>query len=266
MPEVSNKAVRPVSSGKKDTGNKPKLNGTKQKIQTAEPKGKELEKGTTSGWQKPRILSKDKNKNLNSKDKTNETEPTQADYKQNSQPPSIELKPKTTVTEQNQNGKIPGISKTSVAATKIESTKELNEEPRKEPKKVTKKDSEKKVLLPKQLSVENGNQPETTIDVSGHSTQAPNPLEKQRTFVTNNDSWIMSNIPYLPLGLAVVYLILNIVIPGLGLYHIISDFQFLELIQLSLCFKLRLMEMFPVYNIQFTINKKGFQFEYISFL
>ncbi|KAK3093966.1 hypothetical protein FSP39_022352 [Pinctada imbricata] len=40
--------------------------------------------------------------------------------------------------------------------------------------------------------------------------------EKGMSVISNNDSWIQSAIPYLPLGLSVLFLIMNIIIPGSG--------------------------------------------------
>lgn len=204
MPEVSNKAVRPVSSGKKDADKK--LLKTKQKILDGKDKGKTSEKGTVSALKKSKIPTKEISTEATTKEETGKTlSETTAEQHSST---SIELKPKPTIAEQNQNGKIPSSEKDNT---------DTKDEPQKEPKRVSKKDSEKKVLLPKQLSVENPSERDTT-EVAVHSSHVSVPIEKQRTFVINNDSWIMSNIPYLPLGLAVVFLILNIIIPGLGLY------------------------------------------------
>ncbi|ESO83569.1 hypothetical protein LOTGIDRAFT_133311 [Lottia gigantea] len=40
--------------------------------------------------------------------------------------------------------------------------------------------------------------------------------EKPKSPLTNTDSWIRSAIPHLPLGVAVLCLLLNIIIPGSG--------------------------------------------------
>ncbi|XP_046364271.2 triadin-like [Haliotis rufescens] len=40
--------------------------------------------------------------------------------------------------------------------------------------------------------------------------------EKQKSVVANNDSWIRSAIPFMPLSLAILCLLLNIVVPGTG--------------------------------------------------
>ena len=62
-----------------------------------------------------------------------------------------------------------------------------------------------------------------TLQVVGDSAPAVNAhrylaAEEKGTnsVVTNNDSWIQSAIPYLPLGLSVVCLIMNIIIPWIG--------------------------------------------------
>ena len=62
---------------------------------------------------------------------------------------------------------------------------------------------------------------ETTDPTVQYSSNAKDTdEEKTKSLVSNSDSWIQSAIPYLPLGLSVICLLMNIIIPGSGIYFL----------------------------------------------
>lgn len=56
---------------------------------------------------------------------------------------------------------------------------------------------------------------EPAVQYANHSKDPED--EKTKSVVSNSDSWIQSAIPYLPLGLSVICLLMNIIIPGSGI-------------------------------------------------
>lgn len=56
---------------------------------------------------------------------------------------------------------------------------------------------------------------EPAVQYANHSKDPED--EKTKSVVSNSDSWIQSAIPYLPLGLSAICLLMNIIIPGSGI-------------------------------------------------
>lgn len=198
------------TSARRNTEGKLKLVRSKSKLPSDNLKGKEFEKGTFAG-QKKEPLKDDKVQNKEQEQiKVNNMIGDDKCFNDSSTTVDISSILKCEKSEPNQNG---GVTKVSDVSSKTNHVKKEQNEI----KKATKKDSEKRILIPKEITrLSIDNQSVLSVDGAIQSTSVPVQIEKPRSIIVPNDSWIMSVIPYLPLGLAVVYLILNIVIPGSG--------------------------------------------------
>lgn len=216
MPEIMENHPS-VSSERRNTEGKLKLLRSKSRLgQNTENKSKDNENGTAKRWKRAQL----KKSNIPNQDSViNLSENSDL---LNDSSTANDIKPiiKSDNSEPNQNGGIQSVPDDNSPKTA------LIQEENKEIKRVTKKDSEKKVVLPKdltRLSIDDVS--EASVEGVVQSTSVAVPIERPRSVITQNDSWIRSAIPYLPLNLAVIYLILNIVLPGSG--TILSGFSIL---------------------------------------
>ncbi|XP_063425807.1 uncharacterized protein LOC134709572 [Mytilus trossulus] len=217
MSVVSEK--RTPAAARRNTEGKLKLVRSKSKLPSDNLKGKEFEKGTFAERKKEHL--KDDKNQIKDQDqiKLNNMTGDNKCFNDSSTTVDINSIMKCEKIEPNQNGRVPKVSDVSFKTNHVK--KEQNEI-----KKATKKDSEKRILIPKEITrLSIDNQSVLSVDGAIQSTSVPVQIENPRSIIVPNDSWIMSVIPYLPLGLAVVYLILNIVIPGSG--TILSGFSIL---------------------------------------
>ncbi|CAC5393719.1 unnamed protein product [Mytilus coruscus] len=210
---------RTSAAARRNTEGKLKLVRSKSKLPSDDSKGREFEKGTFVG-RKKEPLKDDKNQHKD-QEQIKITNMTGDDKSFNDSSTTVNINSvlKYEKSEPNQNGGVPKVSDVSSKTNHVKD--EQNEI-----KRATKKDSEKRILIPKEITkLSIDNQSEASVNGAIQSTSVSVPIEKPRYIIAHNDSWIMSVIPYLPLGLAVVYLILNIVIPGSG--TILSGFSIL---------------------------------------
>jgi hypothetical protein len=211
MPEISEK--RPsISSARRNTEGKLKLVRSKSKLQNTDTKTKDVEGGSLKGWEKTQIQ---KNDTDNESKQNNSKKGLEKSDSLNNSSTTNDLKPilKSENSDPIQNGGIPNASDNNSHKTTF-----IQEDHRKH-KKVTKKDSEKRVVLPRdltKLSIGNLSEASEAVDGTAQSITVAVPTDRPRSVIAHSDSWIRSVIPNLPLGLAIVFLILNIIIPGSG--------------------------------------------------